>query len=74
MSVTIVSVSMKTESGDSYLFLYDQVSSPEEFASMLSEEMMDELEYVCDWDVRVLYGDLDAYEEALRQAINGEFE
>lgn len=69
MSVTIVAVSLKTESGDSYLYLYDEVDGPDEFAELISLDMMEELAYVSNWDVNVLHGDLDSYEEALRVAI-----
>lgn len=69
MSVTIVAVSLKTESGDSYLFLYDKVDGPDEFAELISGDMMEELAYVSDWELRVMYGNEDHYEEALRVAI-----
>lgn len=65
----IVAAHLKTESGDGYLFLFDEVIDPEEFVELVKKDMGEELEYVCDWQVDVLYGDRDAYEKALHKAI-----
>lgn len=71
MIITIVAAHLKTESGDDYLFLYDQVSGPEEFVQMVEFAMGDELAYVCSTEVRALYEehDEDEYEQALRNRI-----
>lgn len=65
----VVAVYLKTASGDWHLFLYDDVDGPDEFSELVSRDMGTELAYVCDWEAKVLYGDLDTYEEALRVAI-----
>lgn len=65
----IVAAMLQTESGDSYLFLYYEVDGPDEFAELISKDMCEELAYVWNWELRVMYGDLDSYEEALRVAI-----
>lgn len=78
MSVTIVAANLKTESGDSYLYLFDQVSGPEEFVELIERSMGEELQYVFEYDIQVLYGDADVYEDALRkrsdQLMNGDDE
>jgi hypothetical protein len=55
MSVTIVSVNLKTESGDSYLYTYDNVEGPEEFVELAEKDLGEELEYVYDFDINVMY-------------------
>lgn len=65
----IVAAYLKTESGDGYLFLFDEVIDPEEFVEMIKKDMGEELEYVYSWELNVLYGDQDAYEKALHKAI-----
>lgn len=74
MSVTIVSVYLKTESGDGYLYLFDQLANPDEFIELLEYSMGDEFDYVWAYDIEVMYGDKEIYEQALRDAINGENE
>lgn len=71
MSVTIVSVSMKTESGDDYLFTYDQVIDPEEFVQLVEKDLGDELAYVYSFDINVLYGCTSErkFEDALQERI-----
>lgn len=66
MSVTIAAVSIKTESGDDYLFLHDELSSPDELVELIERSMGDELAYAWDITVQCLYGDCEAYGKALR--------
>lgn len=49
--MTVVAVNLKTESGDSYLYLFKDVSSPEDFVSKVEAELGDELAYVYDFDI-----------------------
>lgn len=65
----IVAVMLQTESSDTYLYLYDEVDGPDEFAELISKDMGEELAYVWNWELRVMYGNLNYYEEALRAAI-----
>lgn len=51
MGVTIVAVYLKTESGDGYLFLYDDVVDPEEFVQLVEDDLGEELAYVTDYEV-----------------------
>lgn len=78
MSVTIVSVYLKTESGDGYLFTYDHVDGPEEFVELVEKDLGDELEYVHSFDLNVLYSNFETreYEYALQERIEemGEYE
>lgn len=55
MSVTIVSVNLKTQSGDNYLYTFDDVEGPEEFVELVERELGDELGYVYDTDLNVMY-------------------
>lgn len=66
MSVTIAAVSIKTESGDDYLFLHDELSSPDELVELIERSMGDELAYAWSIDIECLYGDCEAYGKALR--------
>lgn len=66
MSVTIAAVSLKTESGDDYLFLYDELGSPEELVELVERSMYGELAYAWSITVQCLYGDCEAYGKALR--------
>lgn len=70
MSITIVAANLKTESGDDYLFLFDQVGSPDEFVELVENSMGEELAYVWTFDVEVLYGSQESYYEALQNRIN----
>lgn len=67
MSVTIAAVSLKTESGDDYLFLYDELDSPSELVELIEGSMGEELAYAWDITVQCLYGDCEEYGKALRQ-------
>lgn len=71
MVVTIVSVSLTTESGDDYLFTYDGVIDPEEFVELVEKDLGEELAYVCSTKVNVLYArqHQEEYEAALQQRI-----
>lgn len=66
MSVTIVAVNLKTESGDDYLYLYDELGSPDELVELVEHSMGSELAHAWSIDVRCLYGDEEAYGQALR--------
>lgn len=44
----IVAVCLRTESGDSYLSLFTDIQSPQDFVERVEENMGDELEYVYD--------------------------
>lgn len=72
MSVTVVSTYLKTESGDGYLFTYDRVESVEEFVELVEKDLGDELEWVSEIDLNVLYSRIDQgeWERALRDRIN----
>lgn len=72
MSVTIVSVYLKTESGDGYMFTYDQVIDPEDFVQLVEKDLGDELAYVYSSDINVMYSNIDTseYEGALRARID----
>lgn len=67
MSVTIVSVNLKTESGDDYLFTYDQVASTEEFVELVEKDLGEELAYVYGFTMNVLHSSesIDKWEYAL---------
>lgn len=71
MTVTIVSVSMKTESGDDYLFTYDRVEDPEEFVELVEKDLGGELAYVWSFDLNVMYSRIEKceFEDALRNRI-----
>lgn len=71
MSVTIVSVYLKTESGDGYLFTYDRVESVEEFVELVEKDLGDELAYVYSVDINVMYSRTETreYEDALQERI-----
>jgi hypothetical protein len=71
MSVTIVSVYLKTESGDGYLFTYDRVDGPEEFVELVEKDLGDELAYVYSVDINVLYSRTETreFENALQERI-----
>lgn len=71
MSVTIVSVYLKTESGDGYLFTYDRVESVEEFVELVEKDLGDELAYVYSVDINVMYSRTETreYENALQERI-----
>lgn len=71
MSVTIVAVYLKTESGDGYLYTFDRVESVEEFVELVEKELGDELAYVYSVDINVLYSRTETYEytEALYKRI-----
>ena len=71
MSVTIVSVNLKTESGDSYLFTYDRVDGPEEFVELVEKDLGDELAYVYSFDINVMYSRVETreFEQALSERI-----
>lgn len=65
-----VAVSLKTESGDSYTFLFEDVKSPEHFASLVHDQMGDELGYVFDYDLDISGGLLAGeFEDALTRKI-----
>lgn len=72
MSVTIVSVYLKTESGDGYLYTYDRVDGPEEFVELVEKDLGDELAYVYSIDLKVMYSRTEEYEyaDALQKRIN----
>lgn len=55
MSITIVSTYLKTESGDGYLYTFDNVSGPEEFVELVEKVLDTELAYVYSIDIDVLY-------------------
>lgn len=78
MSVTIVSVYLKTESGDGYLFTYDHVDGPEEFVELVEKDLGDELAHVYDVELNVMYAKChqEEYASALQQRIEemGEYE
>lgn len=64
MSVTIVTAYLKSESGDGYLFVYDQVSGVDEFVELVEKDLGRELAYVYDVEVGALYSQVDAGEWA----------
>lgn len=54
MSYSIVAVSLKTESGDSYLFLEKDVFDVQDMICRIHNGMGDELAYVYDWEIEVI--------------------
>lgn len=54
MSYSIVAVSLKTESGDSYLFLEKDVFDCQDMICRIHNGMGDELAYVYDWEIEVI--------------------
>jgi hypothetical protein len=72
MSVTIVSVHLKTESGDDYLFTYDQVDGVEDFVDLVEKDLGEELAWVSSATVNVLYSseDVGEWERELWKRIN----
>lgn len=50
----IVAISLKTESGDSYLFLKDDICVAEEMIDYLREHMDTELAYVSNWEIQII--------------------
>lgn len=72
MSVTIISVYLKSESGDGYLYTYDRVESVEEFVELVEKDLGEELAYVSSIDLNVLYSRTEGYEyeDALQKRIN----
>lgn len=65
MNITIAAVSLKTESGDDYLFLYDELSSPDELVELVEHSLYGEFAYARDITVQCLYGDCEVYRQAL---------
>lgn len=51
---SIVAVSLKTESGDSYLFLENDVFDCQDMVCRIHNGMGDELAYVYDWEIEVI--------------------
>ena len=68
--VSIVAISMKTESGDDYLSLYTDIKDSEHFVSRVKEEMGDEFAYVYDFSICTDDSTEEALEEALYKKIN----
>lgn len=54
MSYSIVAVSLKTESGDSYLFLEKDVFDCQDMICRIHNGMGNELAYVYDWEIEVI--------------------
>jgi hypothetical protein len=54
----IVAVWLKTDSGDSYLFLEKDVIDCQDVVHRIHNGMNDEFAYVYDWEIEVI-GDLD---------------
>lgn len=67
--MTIVATNLKTESGDSYLYLFKDVSSPEDFVSKVEAELGEELAYVYSVEV-TSDGDNDEFASALNEYID----
>lgn len=72
MSVTIISVYLKSESGDGYLFTYDQVANVDEFVELVEKDLGDELAYCYVENINVLYSsdDAGAWERTLTNRIS----
>ena len=72
MSVTIVSVYIKTESGDGYLFTYDNVDGTEEFVELVEKDLGEELGWVTSAHINVMYSEVDQvhYSNALFERIS----
>lgn len=67
--MTIVAANLKTESGDSYLYLFKSVSSPEDFVSKVEAELGEELAYVYDFDIES-DGDTEKFVDVLTDYID----
>lgn len=63
-----VAVSLRTESGDDYLSMYTGVTSPQDFASRVAQEMGEELAYVYTQSVVCDDGRESDYNRALHAA------
>lgn len=50
----IVAVSLKTESGDSYQFLKDDICVAEEMVEYIREQLGDEFAYISFWDIAII--------------------
>lgn len=68
-----VAISLKTESGDSYLFLKDDICVAEEMIDYLRENMGSELAYVSDWNIQILGNMSECFlNDCLADAIDNE--
>lgn len=67
--MSIVSVALRTESGDEYLSLFTDIQSPSDFVSRLFEEYATELTYVYYVAVCTDDGTEGAMENALQEQI-----
>ncbi|WYN05103.1 hypothetical protein ISREJYDI_CDS0142 [Pseudomonas phage UNO-G1W1] len=65
----IVAVAMRTESGDDYLFLYDDIFGIADFVERVEDDMGEELAYVYHIDVKTDCCVDEGYERALRDRI-----
>lgn len=64
----IIAVHLKTESGDSYLFL-EEVSNEAEMLEGIELAMDDELACVYDYDIEVIGGSADIMRDCLQERI-----
>lgn len=78
--MSIVAVSIRSESGDDYLSLFTDIKSPEDFVDRVAMNMGGELVYVCfhkvcsDDDSRVYSRALQERIEQLQQLEDGFFD
>jgi hypothetical protein len=66
--MTIVAVSMRTESGDDYLSLFTDIKDTQDFVNHVEDNMGEELAYVYSHSV-CSDGDSQIFKQALQQRI-----
>lgn len=62
---TVVACYLKTESGDGYLFVYDDLFGIDDFVQRVDYDMGEEFPYVCDIHVETTTTQKDGYVKAL---------
>jgi len=69
----IIATSLRTESGDDYLFLFRDITNPDEYVHAIENRMRSELGQVYQRDIAILDGSMGVevkYGYALQQRIN----
>lgn len=69
----IIATSLRTESGDDYLFLFRDITNPDEYVHAIENQMRSELGQVYQRDIAILDGSMGVevkYGYALQQRIN----
>lgn len=66
---TVVACYLKTESGDGYLFLYDDLFGIDDFVQRVDYDMGEEFAYICDVEIETTTAQKDGYLSALMARI-----